>query len=671
VYAGGTQLTATTPAQTTAGTVDVVVATPGGTSTTSSSDQFVYDVPPTVSSVAPAGGPVSGGTQVTITGTGFAPDSHVFFGTAAASSFVINSPTSITASTPAVATPQSVDVTVTTFGGTSPSNGADSFSYGSPTVSDVSPNAGPLSGGSVVYISGHGFTPDATVTFGGIAASSVIVNSGTAISATSPAGIAGSVDVVVTTFQGTSATSAVDQFTYDPAPTVTGISPAQGSKYGGTAVTITGTNFTSGTSATFGGLYASVTVLSSTTLVATSPNYYYAYYWYNYYYPRTVNVVVTTPGGSSVASSADQYTFENPPTVYSLSTNAGGNGTSVSITGWGFTSDATVKFGSTQATNVVVNSYSAMTATAPSGSGTVYVTVTDSNGTSPQQNNIVFAYSAPVVSGVQPNAGPTGAGNWVWVSGSNFVPGVSVTFGGVQASWVSYSSPGWVQAGPPPGAAGTVDVAVSNADGSSALNTADQYTYVPPPMVTQMLPSAGPSSGGVPVVIYGANFTANSSVYFGPYWASSVTVVSSTVIEAIAPPDTYAWYYGQTFDVQVYSGVGGWSARSPADEFTYIVQPTVTGVSPNNGPAIGGTQVSISGSGFNPTAVVTFGNVLATSVTVNSQYSIAATSPPGAPASVVDVVVTAAGGQSATSTTDEFTYGGLSPPSGASRQRSF
>jgi hypothetical protein len=118
----------------------------------------------------------------------------------------------------------------------------------------------------------------------------------------------------------------------------------------------------------------------------------------------------------------------------------------------------------------------------------------------------------------------------------------------------------------------------------------------------------------------------------------------------------------------VYAGVGGWSATSSADQFTYIVPPSVNGISPGSGAYTGGTQVTISGAGFNPQVVVTFGNVPATSVTINSQYTITATAPPGNPGTTVDVVVTGAGGQSATTAADHFAYSALSS-AGARRTR--
>jgi hypothetical protein len=81
-------------------------------------------------------------------------------------------------------------------------------------VTGVSPGQGPSAGGTAVTITGHGFVAGARVRFGSAAATHVVVHSPTSITATSPAGSPGTVDVVVTTSRGTSATSPADRFTY-------------------------------------------------------------------------------------------------------------------------------------------------------------------------------------------------------------------------------------------------------------------------------------------------------------------------------------------------------------------------------------------------------------------------------------------------------------------------
>ncbi|MHB8984629.1 MAG: virginiamycin B lyase family protein [Eubacteriales bacterium] len=114
----------------------------------------VYVVVPAVTAVSPANGPVSGGTTVTITGSGFTGATAVSFGGVAAGSFTVNSATSITAISPAHEA-GTVDVTVNTPGGTSTTGSAGQFTYTPPittgtisgTVKDSNNNL--VSGASV------------------------------------------------------------------------------------------------------------------------------------------------------------------------------------------------------------------------------------------------------------------------------------------------------------------------------------------------------------------------------------------------------------------------------------------------------------------------------------------------------------------------------------------
>ena len=97
------------------------------------------------------------------------------------------------------------------------SSTANSFSVSGaapvPTVTSVSPTSGPETGGTSVTITGTNFTGATAVSFGGTAATGLTVISATLITATSPPG-SGTVDVLVTTTGGTSATSSADQFTF-------------------------------------------------------------------------------------------------------------------------------------------------------------------------------------------------------------------------------------------------------------------------------------------------------------------------------------------------------------------------------------------------------------------------------------------------------------------------
>ncbi|WP_263378574.1 IPT/TIG domain-containing protein [Granulicella paludicola] len=166
--------------------------------------------PPTVTKVSPASG--SAGTTVTITGTKFFTGATVSFGTTAATTVTVNGTTSITVTAPAHSS-GTVDITVT-YQGTSTTTPADQFTYLPPTVTAISPTSGSAAGGTTVTITGTKFASGATVSFGGAAASSVTYVSATRVTAVSPPGDIGVVDITVTTAAGTSPVVTADKFTY-------------------------------------------------------------------------------------------------------------------------------------------------------------------------------------------------------------------------------------------------------------------------------------------------------------------------------------------------------------------------------------------------------------------------------------------------------------------------
>jgi IPT/TIG domain len=278
---------------------NVVTVDPATVAQAWNANPAVTDAPePVVSSVTPSHGPPAGGTTVTITGSGFTGAVGVAFGSSQVTSFTVNSDSQITT----VSTPGTniTDVTVTTNKGISSVVNADQFTYGTgPVVSRVAPGSGPAGGGTVVTISGAGFTNASAVSFGTVKADSLTVVSDTEITVSSPPG-SGTVDITVTTPGGTSATSSADQFTNVAAPVVNSVAPGSGPAGGGTVVTLSGTGFTNASTVSFGTVTAdSFTVVSDTEITVSSPPG-----------SGTVDITVTTPGGTSATSSADQFTYE-------------------------------------------------------------------------------------------------------------------------------------------------------------------------------------------------------------------------------------------------------------------------------------------------------------------------------------------------------------------------
>ena len=289
-----TQITAVSPAGT-AGVVPVTVTTPTGTSNPLA---FTYLNSPVVTALAPSNGPTSGGTTVTVTGTGLTGATSVKFGATPAVSFTVSSPTQITAVSPA-GIPGGVPVTVTTAAGTSSSSPGTHFFYASPPrLDEVTPPAGPTAGGTLVSLTGADLLNATAVQFGSAPSTSFTVVSSTHITATAPPG-SGNVQVTVLTPGGTSNPA---PYAYVAAPTVTGISPTSATTDAGTLVTLSGSNLSRTTKVSFGALLASYTIISDTTIAAVVPAG----------AAGTVPVTVTTPGG---VSSSVTFTRTDPPSI--------------------------------------------------------------------------------------------------------------------------------------------------------------------------------------------------------------------------------------------------------------------------------------------------------------------------------------------------------------------
>src|SRR5205823_6344644 len=88
------------------------------------------------------------------------------------------------------------------------------------------------------------------------------------------------------------------------------------------------------------------------------------------------------------------------------------------------------------------------------------------------------------------------------------------------------------------GTAGTVDVTVTTAGGTSATGLPDLYTYVVAPSVSAIAPASGPAAGGTSVKITGSGLSGATGVKFGAKDASSFTVDSNGQITATSPAGT-------------------------------------------------------------------------------------------------------------------------------------
>jgi hypothetical protein len=417
-------------------------------------------------------------------------------------------------------------------------------------------------------------------------------------------------------------------------------------------VTITGSNFTAATSVWFGSVAASTfTVVSDTTIIAYAP-------------PEAagqVDVRVTAYGGVSTPVPADQFTYTAAPspTITSISPTSGstGGGTVVSIFGSNFTGTSAVTFNGTAAGFTVVSDSLIIVTSPPNAAGTVTIQVTTFGGNASTFNYTLAA--KPSVTSISSSSGSTAGGTIVVIIGSNFTGATGVAFGSTAATSFTIISDTAILAFAPPQAAGVVDIEVTTYGGTSAASSADQFTYVAPavPSVTGVSPNSGSTAGGTVVTINGTGLTGATSVSFGGLAATSFTVISDTVIIALAPPQGTG-----VIDVNV-TTVSGTSASAAADHFTYTAAaaPTVTSINPTSGPTTGGTWVTIVGTNFSGAKGVSFGPIAATAFMVYSDTVIVALAPPQGVATV-DITVTTYSATSATSAADQFTYYAPSAP---------
>jgi uncharacterized repeat protein (TIGR02543 family) len=249
------------------------------------------------------------------------------------------------------------------------------------------------------------------------------------------------------------------------------------------------------------------------------------------------------------------------------------------------------------------------------------------------------APAAPTVAGIMPGAGPAAGGTPVTITGTGFsttLGATTVAFGAVVAV-ASCSSPTVCVATSPPEAAGTVEVAVTAAGGTSTTSPADSFTFVSSPLLTGLTPSFGPRRGGVKVTIRGSGFAGAVSVHFGAKAAGAVHLISPSELTATAPAGSGVVY------VTVSAGAGQ-SGKTSAARFTYVGPPTVTAVTPPDGSRMSGPDATIRGSNFVGTVSVYFGTQKADWIRVLSSSEIIAAVPPSTGA--VYVIVRAAGGSS-------------------------
>ncbi|MGH2872311.1 MAG: IPT/TIG domain-containing protein, partial [Solirubrobacteraceae bacterium] len=478
-----------------------------------------------------------------------------------------------------------------------------------PTVTSVISTQAPA--GTTVGISGAGFYPGATVDFGSTPATSVTYVSAYKLTAVAPPG-SGTVDVTVTTGEGTSAPSSADQFTY-----------------GGFRPTLVASNVADG-AITFDPLGVSG----------------------DYHPTELISAIPSSPLGMALDGAGDLW----------VTTENGAGGGAI----WEYTRQQ-LQDGDLNAPAVTLQPQGANGfpwALAFDSSGNLWVSELQSAGGSPTGTVLEFlkrqlaggsqAPALALASGVVQGIAFDAHGD-LWVSdaqadtiseygASQLVPNGSRTPSAVLQSDGSNSL------AEPLGltfdSGGDLWVANQTAGSLVKYTPAQLQTGSPVPAVT-ITPDTGDPAFGPSQLTFDSAGNAWVAGYDSQSGGIGTAVgriieLSPSMLSASGGPIPADTIEGATTGLDQTVGLALEQA------------PTVTGVSPAGGPDTGGTTVTISGTGFYPGSTVDFGSEPSPSVSYVSPYQLTAVAPTGSGA--VDVTITTGEGTSATSAADRFSY---------------
>ncbi len=545
-----------------------------------------------IGSVAPRRCPVAGGVVVDLAGAGFlqgfassATDAdgqtQVYFGGVEATSFRVIDDGSLEATAPPHAA-GAADVAVVNPNGTATCKGCFTY-FQELSLDSLSPERGPVEGGTVLELKGAAFDNDLTVLVGGRASPQVLVVDGaTAHAVAPPGGGPGPVDVVA--FSKSGEGELRGGFTYFEAPRLDAVAPPFGPLAGGTPIALAGAGLSQATQVLVGGAAASASAPDGgSPAFATPPGA----------SPGPVDVAVSTPDGSDTLPGGFVYL---DPAASALSVAAveprGGpaaGGNTAAIVGAGLAGTAQVLFGASPAEILGAPGANSLMVKVPAGAAGARVDVSVQDGSGGSATLAGGYRYALIVASVSPSSGPAAGGDLVEVLGAGFSPGLEVLFGALPATFVELADAGTLRVHTPPGA-GPVDVLVRDpADRLDRAALASGYTFVEALSIALLSPSSGSMAGGTFVTALGRGFAPGMALSVGGVPLKDLVIVDAHTATGHTPPGSAG-----SVDVAVKKG----SEEDVAPQaFTYF-DPTNAGGGSSGGPLDGALNVTVlDGSG--------------------------------------------------------------------------
>jgi hypothetical protein len=689
ITVSSTTATCTTGA-TTAGTYDVIVTNVDSQTGTLSSG-YTYVNPPSIASFSPTTIIEAGGETLTITGSDFdgaatvTIDSFpcvVTFQDATTIDCTTDNYSGITGTGTDRFGPFGNDVTVVV---TNSDGGSDSSTIDyvpAPIVSSIDIEYGALAGGDTITINGNYFESGGAfdVTMAGVSCATETVVDVNTITCLTDSNIAQTGDVVVTNFDGQQ-DSITNGFTYRPAPTVASVTVDNGPESGGTSVTISGTGFsTDGNISVYfdGAAATNVSVTNATTITCDTPSG-----------SGTVDVMVTNIEDGQSGTGSGAFTYNPSPVISSITTPAfpyidygplaGGN--TIEIQGTNFFTGVAVEIDGNPCTPLTLVDVNTIECVAPAGTvGAKDVAVANTDG---QSFTAVASYtyrSPPVLSVVDPIAGPIAGGQTITLNGNYIMADPTITVNGNPCTVTSLTGDNTVECTTPDntgsgGAVNDVDIVITNQDGQTDnTSLVGAYDYIPAPTVTTSTPTSANSTGGSIITVTGSDFYVAGGINatIDGTDCLSISNLTATSFDCEVPPHVDA----DDLVIQVENLVDGQTGDSPAF-FDYIGPPTLTDIYEATGTTIidggndgGGYTIHLNGDNFQTGMTVDIGSANCTATIIDDNNATCAIPAAAYTAQAEDVVLTNLDTQTSTDT-NAFTfrpaptYSGVSPGYGA------
>lgn len=412
------------------------------------------------------------------------------------------------------------------------------------------------------------------------------------------------------------------------------VSPSTGSIAGGTVVTITGSDFTSDTTVSFGNTPAKTTVLGNVAIQAISPPA---------AGPGAVDILISNHVGKSVLTGAFTYVLPALSTPASSAIKPGTGsvlgGTTITITGTTFTPTTAVTIGGAVLTIVSVSTdgttiVGRTPASAVAGAADVVLREGSGSTTFPG----VFTYTIGMANGVpNPTHGSVLGGDTITVTGQFFQPSDAVSIGGVPLVSQNFVNDTTITGTTAAHAAGAAVITIAEGGFTTQGST---FTYTSGTAVSVTADATGLHAshvaGGDNITIIGTDFRAGDQVFIGANALISPNLTGvPTKITGKAPPSTVAG----AVDVRV---VEGTNTQTLVGGYTYLAGLPLA-ILPNSGPIAGGQSVVITGQDFIPADQVFIGGQPLGSQVVVSATAITGFTPSVSTIGFVDVTVIESG----------------------------